>query len=468
MIPDSSAENVESRIEDFLQARFATATHFNTTIHPSDQMFTHVASVRGNPEVAHSEYFTSGARIMNIVRQLVAWQFGGLDQVTAFLDFASGFGRLTRFLVQELSPDRIWVSDIQADAVSFQEEQFGVHGIVSATDPDAFSCAEKFDCVFVASLFSHLPEATFVPWLGKLYRLLQPEGLLIFTVHDEARLNPASPMSETGLCFFEASEIATLDTKDYGVSFVTEAFVRDAVARATGDQASYFRIKDGLSYHQDIYLVVNGTTPDFSRLQFNYGPGGTLEYCRWIGPDLLAVGGWAKDITPGSAVKEIQVFVNGRLRQTCLPFMQRPDLQRHFNDAGFLYAGWECSCHVPGGTDTDFLLAKVISTADTENLEYLLYVGSIGGALLPSPPGATADQRAIAGLNAELESIHHYVRELGSELDKRLRYIRTLESTLARKNAALLELEKRVRRLEAAVIAARRPWLPWKRRPRRR
>ena len=63
-------------------------------------------------------------------RQVVEWKFDSLEKVAAFLDFASGYGRFTRFLVQHLPADRIWVSDIQADAVAFQEEQFGVHGFV--------------------------------------------------------------------------------------------------------------------------------------------------------------------------------------------------------------------------------------------------------------------------------------------------------------------------------------------------
>ncbi len=200
-------------IEDVLQSTFGTAGHFNTKIHPSDQMHTFVASVLDNEEAARFHYFRTGAQLMDVLRQLVEWKFGSFANAGTLLDFASGYGRLTRFLLQEMPAGRVWVSDIQAEAVLFQEKEFGVNGFVSATDPANLNCAEKFDCIFVASLFSHLPEATFVPWLRKLYSLLKPGGLLAFSVHDESLLDSSRKMPPGGIYFHEHNEIAELDTR---------------------------------------------------------------------------------------------------------------------------------------------------------------------------------------------------------------------------------------------------------------
>src|SRR6478672_11455417 len=110
--------------EEVLTGTFGVTGDFNTCIHPSDQMLNFVASVLGSEETAREQYFRSGAQLMEVVRQVVEWKFGSLEKVTAFLDFASGYGRFTRFLVQHMPAARIWVSDIQANAVAFQEEQF--------------------------------------------------------------------------------------------------------------------------------------------------------------------------------------------------------------------------------------------------------------------------------------------------------------------------------------------------------
>jgi SAM-dependent methyltransferase len=425
-------------VEDVLQGTFGVTGHFNTNIHPADQMLTFVASVLGSEEIARGQYFRSGAQLMDAVQQLVEWKFGSLDNVGAFLDFASGYGRLTRFLVQQLPAERIWISEIQADAVAFQKEQFGVHGIMSATNPAELECAETFDCIFVASLFSHLPETTFVPWLRKLYSMLKPEGMVIFSVHDETLLDRGLEMPASGLYFSEQSEVAELDTRDYGSTFVTEAFVRRAVEQASGGRTAYHRIRR-VMYYQDMYVLVNSDQPDISGLRFNYGPGGTLDYCYWSRRDELCISGWNADVTPGSSIEDISIFVNGRLRQKCIPFGRRPDVRNHFKDDTFLYSGWECCCHVPGGVDTDLLTATIKTTGGNE---YLLYTGSIAAVLRPLEGDA---ERRSSITNPE-----HQISQLEA----------LLEST----RAEFVDLESYARRLEAELKEARAPRLPWKRR----
>lgn len=421
--------------EDVLQGTFGVKGHFNTIVHPSDQMLTFVASVLGNEETSRFHYFRAGAQLMDVVQQLVEWKFGGMDRVEAFLDFASGFGRLTRFLVQQLPAERLWVSDIQAEAIEYQREQFGVHGFVSETDPDDLKVAEKFDCIFVASLFSHLPEKTFVPWLRKLYGMLKPDGMLVFSVHDESLLDGGTKMPKSGLFYREASEIAELDTRDYGTTFVTEGFVGRAVEQASGGRGAYHRIRK-VMYYQDLYVLLNKEYADFSRLRFEYGPGGAVDYCYWSQPGELCVGGWTVDVTQGSAIEEIAVYVNGKMRQKCLPFRRRADVRAHFNDDAFLYSGWECFCRVPGRGDGDLLTAVVRTTGGTE---YLLYVGSIGGVLTPERAGSNA-----------------------SVIDPA--YVDQLEGSLGSLKAEFVGLEGYVRRLEGELEAARAPRLFWKKR----
>ena len=93
---------------------------------------------------------------------------------------------MTRFLVREVPPERIWVADVYAGGVRFQEERFGVHGIVSTIRPEDFACAERFDAILVTSLFTHLPDERFVAWLRVLLGLLAPGGMLAFSAHSPA------------------------------------------------------------------------------------------------------------------------------------------------------------------------------------------------------------------------------------------------------------------------------------------
>lgn len=245
-------------------------------------------------------------------------------------------------------------------------------------------------------------------------------------------------MPAGGLSFHEESEIAELDTRDYGSTFVSEAYVRKAVEQASGGRSEYHRIKR-VMYYQDLYVLVNSDHADFSGLKFRYGPGGTLDYCYWSRRDELCISGWNVDVTPGSSIEEISIFVNGQLRQKCIPFGRRPDVRNHFKDEAFLYSGWECCCYVPGAADTDLLTATIKTTGGNE---YLLYAGSIAAVLRPLEGDATS-QSSIR--NAE-------------------QHISQLESQLESTKAEFVELESYARRLEAELNAARGPRLPWKRR----
>ncbi|MEO8286909.1 MAG: class I SAM-dependent methyltransferase [Chloroflexota bacterium] len=351
---------------------------FNTSIHPNDQMLSYSAASRGSEALARSEYFISGSQLLSIIEQLVCWKFGSLGSLAAFLDFASGYGRLTRFLVQKLPADRTYVSDIQADAVAFQQAEFGVQGFVSTVDPADLPCDRTFDCIFVASLFSHLPDATFTSWLKKLYSLLNPGGMLVFSAHGESRMLPGNSMPHSGIWFDQTSEIASTDAKEYGVSIVTEAFVRNAILEATG-QATYHRIEHGLLYQQDLYIVVNEAQPDFSGLRFAYVPHGGIDFGLWTGPGELRLRGWAADITGGGTPVEVQIFVDGQIQQECVPSNYRPDLLAYFKDDRFAYAGWECSCRLPDDDPDRLLMVKSISAG---GIVSPLHIGTVG-SLLP-------------------------------------------------------------------------------------
>src|SRR4051794_14073266 len=165
-----------------------------------------VESHGGDRDRALFQYFQSGASIAGSLGQVLRWRFPDPGQTVKLLDFASGYGRVTRFLLREVPPERVWVADVYAGGVRFQEERFGVHGLVSAIRPEDFVCTERFDAILVTSLFTHLPEERFVAWLRVLLGLLAPGGMLAFSAHSPEVLPPGVPMPDTGIHFQETSE----------------------------------------------------------------------------------------------------------------------------------------------------------------------------------------------------------------------------------------------------------------------
>ncbi|MEE4297661.1 MAG: class I SAM-dependent methyltransferase, partial [Wenzhouxiangella sp.] len=104
-----------------------------------------------------SQYFSVALQQYQTVIQIMDRMFGYRDDLKV-LDFACGYGRLLRFLIHRLSADQIWAAEIQSDAVDYVSEHFGVHGLQSSAEPENFNPNQRFDVIWVASLFSHLPD----------------------------------------------------------------------------------------------------------------------------------------------------------------------------------------------------------------------------------------------------------------------------------------------------------------------
>ena len=73
------------------------------------------------------------------------------------LDFASGFGRMLRFLSKRLPTDRVFASDLMRETTRFTQATFGVHSFPSAADPREIAFPRRFSAIWVGSLFTHLP-----------------------------------------------------------------------------------------------------------------------------------------------------------------------------------------------------------------------------------------------------------------------------------------------------------------------
>lgn len=373
------AHDMTPELSALVHSRVGSATAVNPTIHGSDQMYRHSETVfNGDGRLAARHYFVSGMRIADLFRQVANWRFGGYDHVSSVLDFAAGYGRSTRFLVNEIPAERVWVAEILPDAVAFQQEQFGVHGLLSATDPNDFRPDRAFDCIFVSSLFSHLPERTFAAWLERLFGLLTPPGVLAFSVHDEAVLPPGWVMPDSGFLYQEQSENEVLDTQDYGSTFVTEVAVRKAIVRSTG-RGAYCRIAKGLGRFQDVYLVVKDEDPNFATLAYDHGAQGWVDGVEVTPEGEVHLAGWAAHTSPGARVEDVQVLVDGQLMQRCLPSLHRPDIAAHLGEpTNELWArsGWRCWFQLPDRIEPAerVLLVKAVSSKGVEDV---IHVGTV-------------------------------------------------------------------------------------------
>lgn len=340
---------------------------FKLNICEDDEMYLFsLSNVKDDTDRALVRYYAIGRRILDAVKQVVEWHFESFDRVGSFLDFACGYGRFTRFLIQEMPADRIWVSDIYANAVKFQSEYLGVNGIVSTGKPENYLIDRKFDCILANSFFSHMPERTFAGWLQNLYNLLTDSGIFMFSVHGESLLASHVKMPPEGILFSADSESQSLDKEEYGTTYVTEEFVRGVVDRVSGGKAFVHRIEKGICRFQDLYVVTNKPNKDFSSLKFHHHPEGYVDVAALTAKDNLYLEGWAADANEGGRIEEVQVLVSGEIVQTCEPFYNRPDVAGYFQTKAALQSGWRCYLPKDAVSPADVILIKAINKGGLE------------------------------------------------------------------------------------------------------
>jgi SAM-dependent methyltransferase len=344
---DTASSGVASRV--LIAASDAAATGASLAVHPDDDMYAFSVAVTGAVPIGAMAYFRAGLSINDTMMKIVRWRFGERTDLQ-ILDFAAGYGRSTRFLVHHFSPDQICVSEIQTDALIFQAQEFGVRTLQSVTDPGALETSDRFNVIFVASLFTHLPESSFGPWLQRLWNLLTADGVLVFSVHDEAINDLDAKLDDKGFAFIASSEVAALSTEEYGTNFTTEAFVRAKIAEFIGDTAAATatRFPRGLAFMQDIWVITNGPLLG-EPLIYECGPSGAVDHLARSRRE-SRLRGWAAD-RGFSVVGErhshqivaVRILLNGICIGDAAVGEVRPDVAEHLghpSDPLLRDSGW--------------------------------------------------------------------------------------------------------------------------------
>ncbi|MBY0298683.1 MAG: methyltransferase domain-containing protein [Methylobacterium sp.] len=244
---------IDPALQDFAM-RLGGELGVNGRIHDGDFIFwfVHDISPADAREGAVRAYHLGGrhdAEFLGDVLQQHKMQKDGLS----ILDFASGYGRVSRHIARVVPHAQVHACDIHDDAVRFLES-IGIPSFISHVDPDKFTAPQTYDVIFVLSLFTHLPRRTWGRWLKVLADCLNPGGLLVFSAHGPHiwRHWNRCPLDADGYVFHSGSEQKDLSSSDYGNTLTMPEYVINVI-RANRLHLESYR-SAGIGDH-DVYVI---------------------------------------------------------------------------------------------------------------------------------------------------------------------------------------------------------------------
>ena len=259
-------------LEDLAERRQERVIHeivaqedVSRTIHPNDHIFRWLIEDCQHSfktkEEAMEYYFTDGRDSAIKFASLLSEFMPEPARQVDVLEFASGYGRVSRHWKNVIPNVHVTCCDIHDKAVEFLGSEFGLSAVLSNHRPERLRLAGEYDVVFALSFFSHMPRATWSDWLEMLFGYVKNPGFLMLTTHGPASLDhglmqPGLEIPDDGFWFRPESEQKDLPVSEYGNTFVTPNFVFNEIGERLGIRNVLHRPAFWWN-HQDLYVIKN-------------------------------------------------------------------------------------------------------------------------------------------------------------------------------------------------------------------
>jgi hypothetical protein len=117
------------------------------------------------------------------VKAILAMADRPIDTSSRVLDFGIGWGRIFRIVLRDLAPSQIVGADVVPEAIGLCKKHmpWGDYRLLAPAPPYDQLSGDRFDLVYLYSVFSHLREERFLSVLSGLRKHLKLGGLAAFT-----------------------------------------------------------------------------------------------------------------------------------------------------------------------------------------------------------------------------------------------------------------------------------------------
>ena len=228
-------------------------------IHPQDHIYGFIAQHPSYPTQGEAlqYYFSTGRQSAEHLKNLIR-EFHNAASISV-LEFASGYGCVSRHLANVMPEADIVPCDIHPTAIDFLRDDLCLRPMLSAKVPEELGLDRVFDVVFALSFFSHMPKDTWGRWLRSLSAHTADNGLIIFTTHGlkSRNLMGGPTLDPDGFWFNPNSEQLDLDAAEYGTTITTFDYVYRELNSIP--DIHLVKFQEGFWWgHQDVYILSRG------------------------------------------------------------------------------------------------------------------------------------------------------------------------------------------------------------------
>lgn len=143
-------------------------------------------------------YHDTGLKHSSLISELIKEYIN--EKEIKICEWGCGPARVIRHLVEIEGINKIQLvgTDYNKNTVNWCNKNIkNIRFLKNGLEPPLPIESETFDCVYAMSVFTHLSEKMHYAWIKELFRILKPDGILIFTTHGDLCAKDLLPEHKT-------------------------------------------------------------------------------------------------------------------------------------------------------------------------------------------------------------------------------------------------------------------------------